>query len=288
MDTTLMDKYVKQVDLGSWSEFKSKIDSFRLEWIYRGQANSAWGLSASLERSSLLEIDHEVEIALISEYKKAIRSFHDYKGNPESTLEWLSLLQHYGTPTRLIDFTTSPYIAAYFAFQDESCKMADSVSVWCVNIIRFYQAALYFLDKQNERIDVKAGSDRYLFNELDFEILFRRDIDCIMPFDHSGANQRQLIQQSVFVAAMNPQKRFADQLAFLDYQEMPIMTKLTIPSKERKVALRDLIRMNITHATLFPGIDGFARALNLKFSTLATIGETGRWIKELKRDGFVM
>jgi len=37
MDTTFTKKYVKQIDLKSWSEFKSKIDSFRLEWIYRGQ-----------------------------------------------------------------------------------------------------------------------------------------------------------------------------------------------------------------------------------------------------------
>jgi hypothetical protein len=87
---------------------------------------------------------------------------------------------------------------------------------------------------------------------------------------------------------MNPQRRFVDQLSFLDYQEKPIMTKLTIPSKERKVALRDLIKMNITHATLFPGIDGFARALNLKYSTLATLREMGKWYRNLKDDGFSM
>jgi hypothetical protein len=288
MDTTFTEKYVKQINLGSWSEFKSKIDSFRLDWIYRGQANSSWELSSSLERSSLLEIDHEIEIVLIAEYQKAIRSFHDFNGNPKTTIEWLSLLQHHGTPTRLIDFTESPYIAAYFAFQDEESEISDSVAIWCVNRISFYQAALYYLDKQNEQVEITTSDKQYLFNESNFEKLFSRDIDCIMPFDLSNANQRQLIQQSVFVAAMNPQKKFVDQLSFLDYQEKPIMTKLTIPSKERKVALRDLIKMNITHATLFPGIDGFARSLNLKYSTLATIGEMGKWIQELKRDGFTV
>ena len=48
------------------------------------------------------------------------------------------------------------------------------------------------------------------------------------------------------------------------------------------------MKMNISHATLFPGIDGFARSLNLKYSTLVKLGEIGKWVQDLKRDGFVM
>lgn len=286
MDATFTE-YAQQIDLKSWSDLKSKVDSFKLEWIYRGQANASWGLSSSLERSSLVEIDHDVEIVLVAEYRKAIRSFSDHSGTPETILEWLSLLQYHGTPTRVIDFTYSPYIAAYFAFQEEGSEKSGPVAIWCVNRIRFYQAALYYLKKHLE-ISYHSGR-QYLFSESTFENLFgRRDLDCVMPYDLANANQRQLIQQSVFVAAMNPEKRFVDQLSFLDYQEKPIMTKLTIPRKERKLALRDLMKMNITHATLFPGIDGFARSLNLKYSTLATLGEMGKRIQDLKRDGFIM
>lgn len=286
MKNSTFTEYVQQLDLKSWTDFKSKVDSFKLEWIYRGQANASWELSSSLERSSMAEIKHDVEAVFIAEYRKAIRSFPDYSGTPETTLEWLSLLQHHVTPTRLIDFTHSPYIAAYFAFQEEASDKSEPVAIWCVNRIRFYQAALYYLKKDFE---VSAYVDRrYLFSESTFEELFRRaELDCVMPFDPANANQRQLIQQSVFVAAMNPEKRFVDQLSFLDYQEKPVMTKLTIPRSERKKALRDLMKMNITHATLFPGIDGFARSLNLKYSTLATLGEIGGWIQDLKRDGFV-
>ena len=290
VDETLFDKYVKQIDLESWSEFKSKIDSFMLEWIYRGQANSLWGLSSSLERSSLLEIDVNIELALIAEYKNAIRTFHDLNEIPKSTLEWLSLLQHHGTPTRLVDFTESPYIAAFFAFQDEESEKSDSVAIWCVNRIRFYQAALYYFD---DKLESSNGRNPYLFNETHFEKLFEqsikgREINCVMPYEIVNANQRQYMQQSVFLAAMNPDERLVDQLSFLDYQEKPIMTKLTIPSNERKVALRDLLKMNISHATLFPGIDGFSRALNLTYSTLATVWETGKWVQKLKNDGCII
>ena len=286
MKNSTFTEYVQQLDLKSWPDFKSKVDSFKLEWIYRGQATASWELSSSLERSSMAKMEHDVEAVFIAEYRKAIRSFPDYSGTPEATLEWLSLLQHHGTPTRLIDFTHSPYIAAYFAFQEETSNKSEPVAIWCVNRIRFYQAALYYLKKDFE---VSAYVDRrYLFSESTFEELFRwAGLDCVMPFDPTNPNQRQLIQQSVFVATMNPEKRFVDQLTFLEYQEKPVMTKLTIPRSERKIALRDLMKMNITHATLFPGIDGFARSLNLKYSTLATLGEIGGWIQDLKRDGFV-
>lgn len=280
-------QYVRQLDLGSWSEFKSKVDSFQLEWIYRGQAKASWDLASSLERSSsLLALDHDIERALIAEYRRAIRSFHDCLSEPETTLEWLALLQHHGTPTRLIDFTQSPYVAAYFAFHEEYPDEAEPVAIWCVNRTRFYQAALYFL---KDKFDiVKWGSRAYLYSTEAFEALFSHtDLDCVMPFDLAHANQRQLNQQAVFLAAMNPHKTLVEQLGFLDYQEKPIMTKLTIPQQDRSTALRDLMKMNITHATLFPGIDGFSRALNLKYSTLATIGDVAQWFKELKNDGFV-
>lgn len=280
-------KYVRQVDLRSWSEFKSKVDSFQLEWIYRGQARASWTLASSLERSpSLLDLNPEIENAFIAEYRKAIGSFRDCSEVPETTLEWLALLQHHGTPTRLIDFSLSPYVAAYFAFQEEHNDPSEPVAIWCVNRIRFYQAALYYLESKFDT--VKWITRNYLYSTTAFEILFpERDVDCVMPFDLGRANQRQLAQQAVFLAAMNPHKTLTEQLKFLDYQGKPIMTKLTIPRRDRSGALRDLMKMNITHATLFPGIDGFSRSLNLKYSTLATFGDVAQWQEELRKDGFV-
>jgi FRG domain len=280
-------EYVRQLDLRSWSEFKSKVGSFQLEWIYRGQARASWTLASSLERSpSLLELDPEIETRFIAEYRKAIRSFKDCSEVPETTLEWLALLQHHGTPTRLIDCSLSPYVAAYFAFQEEHNDQAEPVAIWCVNRIRFYQAALYYLQDKFETAKWIIRS--YLYSTDTFETLFpETGVDCVMPFDLARANQRQLNQQAVFLAAMNPHKTLTEQLEFLDYQDKPIVTKLTIPRRDRSGALRDLMKMNITHATLFPGIDGFSRSLNLKYSTLATIGDIAQWHEELRKDGFV-
>lgn len=280
-------EYTRQLDLESWSDFKKKVDSFQLEWIYRGQAMASWSLASSLERSpTLLELDHDIERVLVAEYRRAIRTFDKDIKEPETTLEWLALLQHHGTPTRLLDFSMSPYIAAYFAFQEDHPNQAEPVAIWCLNRARFYSAALELL---KTRFDGENwGGKAYLFSDEEFEELFSHtDLDCVMPFRLRRLDQRQLTQQSVFLVPMNPHKALAEQLAFFDYQAKPIMTKLTIPWQDRKAALRDLVKMNITHATLFLGVDGFSRALNLKYSTLATIGEIGQWFAQLKEEGFV-
>jgi hypothetical protein len=281
---TNFEQYVKQIDLDSWVEFKSKIDSFPPEWIYRGQANADWILASSLERSSLTEIDHDIERILIDEYRKAARSFLEEREIPGTTLDWLALLQHHGTPTRLIDFTHSPYVAAFFAFQEDRQDQSERVAIWCLNKIRFYQAAVYVLQ---EEFDVTKWLTRsYLFSSPAFEAVFERnDLDCVMPFDSSNPNRRYFAQQSVFLATGNSQKKLVEQLDFLSYQEKPLITKVTMPRAIRKTVLRDLRKMNITPATLFPGIDGFARALNMEYATLPTLGQG---LRDLREAGFVL
>jgi hypothetical protein len=58
--------------------------------------------------------------------------------------------------------------------------------------------------------------------------------------------------------------------------------KVTIPSTEKKIAIRDLIKMNINRATLFPGLDGFAKSLLLKYGNLSSFGETYESLKYAK------
>ena len=80
-------------------------------------------------------------------------------------------------------------------------------------------------------------------------------------------NERYYLQQSVFLAPSNPYKEFNQQLGFLDEVLDYSLINVQIPRKERKKALRDSNEYLFIQS-LFPGLDGFAKSLKVKFRTL--------------------
>ena len=86
-------------------------------WVFRGQEDYSWALSTSLERIHI-DINRRVaEEYLLYEFKGAAHHYIDFSGIPQNTLEWLALMQHHGAPTRLLDFTKSPFVGCYFALE---------------------------------------------------------------------------------------------------------------------------------------------------------------------------
>src|SRR5690348_6594788 len=92
-------------------------------YLFRGCADSSWDLRPSFLR--LLPPGVELQIALRMERQMLetyMREFPAYRGEangPDSRdqLDWWVFMQHHGAPTRLLDWTASFLVAAYFAIQ---------------------------------------------------------------------------------------------------------------------------------------------------------------------------
>lgn len=92
--------------------------------IYRGQPDSSWDLVPSIYRPGALGISHPNHL---SDWKRRASRFASPL--PRDDVEWLVLAQHYGLATALLDWTTSPLVALFFACDDEQHRTAEG-AVW--------------------------------------------------------------------------------------------------------------------------------------------------------------
>jgi len=134
-----MEEYFDTIECDNIDDLETKCLSLlngKDIWVFRGQENAEWKLDTTFTRTcDLCAVPQgnreEIEGLMRREFK---RRLYQYKNNlPDNSHkdEWLALMQHYGAPTRLLDFTYSPYVGIYFAF--ERAKINSQVALWAFN-----------------------------------------------------------------------------------------------------------------------------------------------------------
>jgi len=241
---------IRVVHLDNWNCFDDYITQRMLDrrqFIWRGHASDRWLLESTLDRllRNLGKLKHKtVRNEHLERYRYSTRGRRGV--NPpklETENEWWALGQHFGLATPLLDFTASPYVAAYFAFYPEESDGADRRAVFGVS-----------------RISVRVGNETIL---EDWKGTGRAPIvELVEPL--SDENPRLVSQGGLFTRSpdgVDLESWFRQQFAG-DTSTMRLV-KITIPSADRELALRNLNRMNINHLSLFPDLYGASRFTNL-------------------------
>src|SRR5262249_37335757 len=114
----------------------AKLDRFRSPYVFRGLSSGGYKLESSLKRLGHADVQSAfIEGRLIESFRKYAHGQFDEKS---SDWHWISLAQHHGLPTRLLDWTYSPFVALHFATSD-TLKMGLDAVVWCVDRFRIQQ-----------------------------------------------------------------------------------------------------------------------------------------------------
>lgn len=241
----------------SWREFVELAESQEFDgWAFRGQRKAAWPLYASLPRYLRRHVPDQGLWG--AREKRGIRIFrrkaHHFLPDPgalEDDLRCLALMQHHGAPTRLLDFTKSPYVAAFFALEG---AMGDA-AVWAVNTPVLYEAAPKGgSNLTRDRVDPRrpGGFEEYYLSNS-------------RPFAWAGEPQqmdRRLIAQSGTFLLPGILSEPLEGILRHYAHPRPLLAKLILPADRlRTESLKALYRMNITPASLFPDLDGLARSI---------------------------
>lgn len=125
--------------VNAWAEFVAIVDGHKGTHAFRGMSDARWRLQSSLERY-IPEGNERLsaELALLIQSQKRAHDYIHAGKEPRTNREWLALMQHFGAPTRLLDFTRSPYVAALFAFENLG---THDRAVWAVDLPRCYSRA---------------------------------------------------------------------------------------------------------------------------------------------------
>lgn len=263
----------------SWQGYLEEVSNYKLpdEWIFRGQSYKEPEKQHYKEpiMSSLEKALNSYKIPLCNAPKierYMIRDFQrkydgiDSEMVSEDTFYCLSLMQHYGCPTRLLDWTYSPYIAAFFAVENISLEQGSerNAFVFCLKHLWINESARMNINNDKlfkRRFDEKSLTDKS-FKPLYMAKRRKRFIVAENPFQ---LHRRLTIQRGLFVIQGDISLSMMDNISSMKDWMNPtniIKFKLRIDSnRDLEKVYTDLRLMNITYESLFPGLDGFSKSL---------------------------
>jgi FRG domain len=245
--------------LTSWARYFDLLETeaFRTppskhRYIWRGQRSVAWSLSSSLDRLfdklNLLtagpSILDQLSADHLQSFKSAARGRRGLNPATLSENDWWALGQHFGLATPLLDWTRSPFAAAYFAFEELTSNSEDYRVVYALD-----QDAV---EQKNYELSIGPSVEHGRLPVIEF----------IDPM--TDENQRLVSQGGIFTRAPigTPIERWVAR-AFESSPDAALL-RIEIPGTDRLACLRTLNRMNISHLSLFPDLSGSSRATNLK------------------------
>lgn len=227
---------------------------YRINVVHRGLEDAEQSLDTGLVRlagDSSREIEPHI-----------LRNFRKYAARDavvqDSDWNWLSVAQHHGLPTRLLDWTHFPYVALHFATRDPSSYDRPG-AVWCVD----YAAAHELLPPALREEITAQGAGLFTTEMLSSIALTLADFDghrdaeghgVPLFFEPPSLDERIINQSAVFSALSDPTASLGDWL-----EPHPQLVRTVVFPAALKWRIRDhLDQATMNERILFPGLDGLA------------------------------
>lgn len=258
MDNSSTQNGVKEIRLDSWREFfqlTTELFATGSAYIYRGQTNYDWPLLSTLDRlesrypkrknlgggvPDFFNCPPFTEEEHLNAFKRAVRGRRGPNPPPLTEDDYWALGQHHRLATPLLDWTRSPFVALFFAFEEEKCSLSGDK--WA--------------DPEYRGV--------YILSTSTIETVAKDNVDAVRLLSPETDANYRLISQGALFTRMPRKTDFEGYVAkhFTGKTDGATFTKIKIPNADRDGCLVALNKMNINYMTLFPDIDGAARHVN--------------------------
>lgn len=258
---------MNEITVSSWNELQTelfaeswneKLGRFRSRYAFRGLSDSNYKLESRLARHG--GDFRKLEKHLLRNFKKYA---HRSVVEKDSIWNWLSVAQHYGLPTRLLDWTYSPFVAMHFATADIDAFNVDGV-IWAVNYVKTHNILPEKLSRKLEEEGANVFTVEMLFESIkSLTELEDLSSDPFILFFEPPSIDDRIVNQFAFFSMSSDSRVVLN--SWLE-DKMDFWRKIVIPA-ELKWEIRDkLDQANITERVLFPGLDGLTKWLTRHYS----------------------
>ncbi len=254
------------IRVSTWTELQETVfgDSwqdglqrFRSNFVFRGAPSTSHGLETSLQTGGF-EAHEKRLLSSFRKYAVDRAVYGDWVWN------WLSIAKHHGLPTRLLDWTYSPYVAMHFATQSLTDFDKDG-AIWCVD----YRSTNELLPKPLRKL--LEGDDANIFTAemlnrvattlQEFDGLAKDDF--VLFFEPPSLDERIVNQFALFSLPSSASMKLEDLLR----RREAGYRRIVIPAALKWEVRDKLDQANVTERVLFPGLDGLSQWLKRYFTT---------------------
>lgn len=292
-----LEKAYITTEIEHWNDIFRLNQRFMSNFVFRGQGNSDWDLKTSLARMVEGHHPNYVDKIMPAAYEQRMMEEFQWKypsyekshiPKAEEAIEWLSLMQHYGSPTRMLDFSYSMYIAMFMAIDG---SFAPKSAIWALNKhVLNSKVFAKFMKEFNTNVATGHELEEFIYKEATDAINSRYamnngNVDNYLYLTRPHlSNDRINRQQGLFVIPSSIEVSFEDilkdyydgsfqgEMRFDDVVRMSVdhrygqhtvaVLKIGIPRKLKYGISNVLRQMNITSETMYPGLDGLARSMS--------------------------
>lgn len=258
--------------LGELIDTIDKLNQKEVLW-YRGHENKDWELIPSVQRPEFAGREQYLANDFYMKASVTLLAKPDYRNYSA----WLSIMRHYGLPTRLLDWSRSPLIAAYFATQNWEREEYGDGCIWILspsklNAEEGFQEYLYSIDSHTALQMIRPAFKKEYVPEN--ERVINKILACY-PIEH---DMRIYLQQSAFTLHNTERK-------LVDIEQEGLLQNIIIPQKAKKRIAYELNIMGITLSHVYPDAQNIAAELVLRNQMIEKREQENAERKEKEHDG---
>lgn len=213
---------------------------------YRGQCDSNWNLSPGLFRYN----EGPSESTLLTRFKQSAALLIDTF--PKDDFDWLFLMQHYGVPTRLLDWTESPLTALYFSIDNDVYRDIDS-ALWVLKPIELNKHANI---KTSEKNFIPSFDDEFLRNYAVESVNSNKKVE-LSPVATIATRNNSRIQAQLGVFTIH----HLDKKPIENFCEEKEIFKYIIPKESKSIIIKELELLSVNKFSLFPELSSIGELL---------------------------